>query len=175
MLIELLLQSRFALDAFVSERIAPDEVEAAFSCMEKGEVLRSVVVLEAGADRAARPAGPRRVRVVPARRSARPTATPARRRSCCRPQVASVELGEAGAVDTVIEDVEGWVEVEGNPTMKTWSQHTTAACMPLPVLPPASARRVVRAQELRRSMPVPCGPVVPERPAQGTVMPCRPR
>lgn len=44
-LIELFLQGRFALDKFVSERIALDEVEDAFHKMERGEVLRSVVVL----------------------------------------------------------------------------------------------------------------------------------
>jgi S-(hydroxymethyl)mycothiol dehydrogenase len=45
LLIELVLQGRFALDAFVSERIGLDEVEEAFHRMEKNEVLRSVVVL----------------------------------------------------------------------------------------------------------------------------------
>ena len=45
LLIELFLQGRFALDAFVSERIALDDVEEAFHRMERGEVLRSVVVL----------------------------------------------------------------------------------------------------------------------------------
>ncbi len=44
-LVELHLQGRFALDKFVSERIALDEVEEAFHKMERGEVLRSVVVL----------------------------------------------------------------------------------------------------------------------------------
>ncbi len=44
-LIELYLQGRFALDRFVSERIGLDEVEEAFHRMERGEVLRSVVVL----------------------------------------------------------------------------------------------------------------------------------
>ena len=29
-------------------------------------------------------------------------------------------------VDPVTEDLEGWVEVEGNPTMTTWIQHTAA-------------------------------------------------
>ena len=47
LLIDLFLQGRFALDAFVTERIALDEVEQAFTRMEKGEVLRSVVVLGA--------------------------------------------------------------------------------------------------------------------------------
>jgi S-(hydroxymethyl)mycothiol dehydrogenase len=44
-LIELYLQGRFDLDRFVSETIALDEVEDAFHKMERGEVLRSVVVL----------------------------------------------------------------------------------------------------------------------------------
>ena len=45
LLIELFLQGRFPLDAFVSERIALDDVEGAFARMERGEVLRSVVQL----------------------------------------------------------------------------------------------------------------------------------
>ena len=45
LLIDLFLQGRFNLDAFVSERIALDDVEQAFHRMQKGEVLRSVVVL----------------------------------------------------------------------------------------------------------------------------------
>jgi S-(hydroxymethyl)mycothiol dehydrogenase len=44
-LIDLHLQGRFALDRFVSETISLDEVEEAFHRMERGEVLRSVVVL----------------------------------------------------------------------------------------------------------------------------------
>ncbi|HTL84234.1 MAG TPA: S-(hydroxymethyl)mycothiol dehydrogenase [Acidimicrobiia bacterium] len=44
-LIELHLQGRFPLDKFVSETIALDQVEDAFHKMERGEVLRSVVVL----------------------------------------------------------------------------------------------------------------------------------
>jgi S-(hydroxymethyl)mycothiol dehydrogenase len=44
-LIELYLQGRLNLDAFVSETIELDGVEAAFHKMERGEVLRSVVVL----------------------------------------------------------------------------------------------------------------------------------
>jgi S-(hydroxymethyl)mycothiol dehydrogenase len=44
-LVELYLQERFPLGDFVSERIALDEVEAAFEKMERGDVLRSVVVL----------------------------------------------------------------------------------------------------------------------------------
>ena len=45
MLIALYLQGRLDLDRFVSETIALDEVEEAFHAMERGEVLRSVVVL----------------------------------------------------------------------------------------------------------------------------------
>jgi S-(hydroxymethyl)mycothiol dehydrogenase len=45
MLIDLYLQGRLDLDRFVSEKIALDEVEEAFHRMERGEVLRSVVVL----------------------------------------------------------------------------------------------------------------------------------
>jgi S-(hydroxymethyl)mycothiol dehydrogenase len=45
MLIDLYLQGRLDLDAFVSETIALDDVEEAFEKMERGEVLRSVVVL----------------------------------------------------------------------------------------------------------------------------------
>jgi S-(hydroxymethyl)mycothiol dehydrogenase len=44
-LIDLYLQGRLDLDAFVSETIALDGVEEAFARMHKGEVLRSVVVL----------------------------------------------------------------------------------------------------------------------------------
>ena len=45
MLIDLHLQGRLDLDRFVSEKIALDQVEDAFHRMERGEVLRSVVVL----------------------------------------------------------------------------------------------------------------------------------
>jgi S-(hydroxymethyl)mycothiol dehydrogenase len=45
MLIDLYLQGRLPLDAFVSETIPLDAVEDAFHKMERGEVLRSVVVL----------------------------------------------------------------------------------------------------------------------------------
>ncbi|MDQ2847759.1 MAG: S-(hydroxymethyl)mycothiol dehydrogenase [Actinomycetota bacterium] len=45
MLIDLYLQGRFPLDAFVSETIGIGDVEAAFDKMHAGEVLRSVVVL----------------------------------------------------------------------------------------------------------------------------------
>jgi S-(hydroxymethyl)mycothiol dehydrogenase len=44
-LIDLWLQGRLPLDKFVSERIKLEDVEEAFRKMEKGEVLRSVVVL----------------------------------------------------------------------------------------------------------------------------------
>jgi S-(hydroxymethyl)mycothiol dehydrogenase len=44
MLIDLHLGGRLPLEKFVSETIALGEVEAAFSKMERGEVLRSVVV-----------------------------------------------------------------------------------------------------------------------------------
>ena len=45
LLINLWQQGRFPLDAFVSERISLDDIESAFHKMERGEVLRSVVVL----------------------------------------------------------------------------------------------------------------------------------
>ncbi|MBK8459719.1 MAG: S-(hydroxymethyl)mycothiol dehydrogenase [Micropruina sp.] len=45
MLTDLYLQGRLPLDAFVSEEISLDEVEAAFTRMHHGDVLRSVVVL----------------------------------------------------------------------------------------------------------------------------------
>jgi S-(hydroxymethyl)mycothiol dehydrogenase len=45
MLIDLHLQGRLDLERFVSETIALDAVEEAFHRMERGEVLRSVVVL----------------------------------------------------------------------------------------------------------------------------------
>lgn len=44
-LIDLYLSGRFPLDRFVSEVVALDEVEEAFAKMQRGEVLRSVVVL----------------------------------------------------------------------------------------------------------------------------------
>jgi len=44
MLIDLYLQGRLDLERFVSETIALDQVEEAFHKMERGEVLRSVVV-----------------------------------------------------------------------------------------------------------------------------------
>ena len=45
LLVELSLQGRLPLDKFVSETITLDQVEEAFHRMERGEVLRSVVVL----------------------------------------------------------------------------------------------------------------------------------
>ena len=45
MLIDLYLRGKLDLDGFVSETIALDQVEEAFHRMERGEVLRSVVVL----------------------------------------------------------------------------------------------------------------------------------
>ena len=45
LLIDLWQQGRFALDKFVSERIPLEGVEEAFHKMERGEVLRSVVIL----------------------------------------------------------------------------------------------------------------------------------
>ena len=45
MVIDLYLQGRFDLDRFVSETITLEDVEEAFHKMERGEVLRSVVVL----------------------------------------------------------------------------------------------------------------------------------
>lgn len=43
-LVDLYLQGRLNLDGFVTERIGLDDVETAFAAMERGEVLRSVVV-----------------------------------------------------------------------------------------------------------------------------------
>ena len=45
MLVDLYRQGRFDLDAFITERIALDEVEAAFAKMSTGTMLRSVVEL----------------------------------------------------------------------------------------------------------------------------------
>jgi S-(hydroxymethyl)mycothiol dehydrogenase len=45
MLVDLYLQGRLDLDAFVSETISLDDVETAFDRMRAGDVLRSVVVL----------------------------------------------------------------------------------------------------------------------------------
>ncbi|MCW2803496.1 MAG: S-(hydroxymethyl)mycothiol dehydrogenase [Propionibacteriaceae bacterium] len=47
MLIDLYLQGRLPLDAFVTEEIGVDQVEAAFDKMHGGKVLRSVVVFDA--------------------------------------------------------------------------------------------------------------------------------
>ena len=60
MLTDLYLQGRFPLAEFVSERIGIGEVDAAFEKMGRGEVLRSVVVLDEAdaADDAARPGRP---------------------------------------------------------------------------------------------------------------------
>ncbi len=44
MLVDLYLQGRLPLERFVTERIALDQVEKAFSAMHAGDVLRSVVV-----------------------------------------------------------------------------------------------------------------------------------
>ena len=49
LLVDLHLQGRLPLERFVSERIPLDGVEEAFHRMERGEVLRSVVVNGAGA------------------------------------------------------------------------------------------------------------------------------
>ena len=46
MFVDLYLQGRLDLDGFVSETIGIDGVEDAFHRMERGEVLRSVVVVE---------------------------------------------------------------------------------------------------------------------------------
>ncbi len=45
MLVDLYLDGRLDLDRFVSETIGIDQVEEAFARMQRGEVLRSVVVL----------------------------------------------------------------------------------------------------------------------------------
>jgi S-(hydroxymethyl)mycothiol dehydrogenase len=45
MLIDLYLQGRLPLDAFVSETIGIGDIEAAFEKMHAGDVLRSVAVL----------------------------------------------------------------------------------------------------------------------------------
>ena len=53
MLVDLYRQGRLDLDAFVSERIGLEDVEAAFEKMHHGDVLRSVVVLDPPQDPAA--------------------------------------------------------------------------------------------------------------------------
>ena len=45
MLIDIYLQGRLDLGGFVTETIGLDDVEEAFHKMERGEVLRSVVVM----------------------------------------------------------------------------------------------------------------------------------
>jgi S-(hydroxymethyl)mycothiol dehydrogenase len=45
MLIDLYLQGRLPLDAFVTEEIGIDDIDAAFEKMNGGNVLRSVVVM----------------------------------------------------------------------------------------------------------------------------------
>ncbi len=47
MLVDLYLQGRLDLGGFVSERIGLDDVEAAFTAMDQGDILRSVVVMDA--------------------------------------------------------------------------------------------------------------------------------
>jgi S-(hydroxymethyl)mycothiol dehydrogenase len=47
-LAELYRRGRFDLDRFVTETIQLDQVEDAFAKMRRGEVLRSVVLLEDG-------------------------------------------------------------------------------------------------------------------------------
>jgi S-(hydroxymethyl)mycothiol dehydrogenase len=49
MLIDLYLQGRLPLDAFVTEEIGIDDIEAAFDKMHGGEVLRSVVIMDGAA------------------------------------------------------------------------------------------------------------------------------
>ncbi|HEY0237072.1 MAG TPA: hypothetical protein VGC37_00360, partial [Friedmanniella sp.] len=46
MLIDLYLQGRLPLDTFVTEEIGIDDVEAAFTAMKSGDILRSVVILD---------------------------------------------------------------------------------------------------------------------------------
>src|SRR3954451_17706635 len=50
MLIDLYLQGRLPLDAFVSEEIGIGDIEAAFEKMHRGDVLRSVVVFPGAGD-----------------------------------------------------------------------------------------------------------------------------
>ncbi|MDJ1370610.1 S-(hydroxymethyl)mycothiol dehydrogenase [Gulosibacter molinativorax] len=50
MLADLYLQGRFPLDKFVSETIGINDIDAAFEKMGRGEVLRSVVILEDAAE-----------------------------------------------------------------------------------------------------------------------------
>jgi S-(hydroxymethyl)mycothiol dehydrogenase len=46
MLVDLYRQGRFDLDAFVTEKIGIGDVEEAFEKMHRGEVLRSVVIID---------------------------------------------------------------------------------------------------------------------------------
>ena len=69
MLVDLYLQGRLDLDRFVSETIALDGVEEAFHRMERGEVLRSVVVSIGSLTSGLRPSAPQRPRL----RRGRPT------------------------------------------------------------------------------------------------------
>ena len=46
MLVDLYQQGRLDLDAFVTEEIGIDDVEAAFDRMHSGDVLRSVVIVK---------------------------------------------------------------------------------------------------------------------------------
>ena len=50
MLVDLYQDGRLPLDAFVSEEIGLEDVEAAFDAMGRGEVLRSVVILGASGE-----------------------------------------------------------------------------------------------------------------------------
>jgi len=56
MLIDLYLQGRLPLDAFVSEEVGIDDIEAAFDKMHRGDVLRSVVLFPEAAAAEAVPA-----------------------------------------------------------------------------------------------------------------------
>jgi S-(hydroxymethyl)mycothiol dehydrogenase len=56
-LLELYRDGRLPLDAFVSERIGLGDVEEAFATMARGEVLRSVVVLDDAAATSSATAG----------------------------------------------------------------------------------------------------------------------
>jgi S-(hydroxymethyl)mycothiol dehydrogenase len=49
MLVSLYRQGKLDLDAFVTERISINDIEAAFEKMHAGSVLRSVVELETAA------------------------------------------------------------------------------------------------------------------------------
>ena len=62
MLVDLYQQGRLDLDAFVTEKIGIDDVEAAFTKMHHGDVLRSVVELDERARREGRHVGAVRAR-----------------------------------------------------------------------------------------------------------------